>query len=66
MTATTFYKKWNNKYVDKVEEFSTDLTNVFGDYQILFLENEVIVPIAFNSNRNPKLIVVKIFLGEEK
>ncbi len=64
MRAKVFYKKWDGANIKRdsclSEELDNDLRNLSGDYDCLFIGDEIIIAIASKNNNNVQAHIVRI------
>ena len=64
MRAKVFYKKWDGADIRRdsclSEELDNDLKNLSGDYDCLFIGDEIIIAIASKNNNNVQAHIVRI------
>ena len=64
MKGRVFYKKWDGANIKRdsclSEELDNDLRNLSGDYDCLFIGDEIIIAIASKNNNNVQAYIVRI------
>ena len=64
MRAKVFYKKWDGVNIERdsclSEELDNDLRSLSGDYDCLFIGDEIIIAIASKNHNNVQANIVRI------